>query len=309
MNRRNLLKLSVLAGGAAAIAAPTGAKATTLNKVSPEAVGMLYDSTRCIGCKACVVACREANELPTAQTEADGGRHDMQQELNGNTKNVIKLYRDEANPSTFAFMKQQCMHCIDPSCASVCMLTALKKDETTGIITYDPNGCIGCRYCQIACPYNVPKFEWAKATPKIVKCELCRHLLAKGEKPGCCRVCPRAAVIYGKYEDLKKEAHARVAAEPKRYSPKIFGETDGGGTQVLYLTSPSVSFEKLGLPDLGEASPAYASEKLQAGIYQGFATPAILFVGLAGAVLKNWKSVNAPDDEASHGHPDSEKKP
>lgn len=287
MERRKLLKLTVLGAGAAAAAAPAAAAATQ-RTVPDDAVGMLYDSTRCIGCKACVVACREANGLAPEANAADGGRHDMQQELNGNTKNVIKLYRDAERPGVFAFMKQQCMHCVDPTCASVCMLGALHKGEK-GIVTYDPDGCIGCRYCQIACPFNVPKFEWGKAQPKIVKCEMCKHLITKGQQPACCQVCPREAVIYGKREQLLNEARRRITAAPRKYLDRIYGEKELGGTQVLYLTSAAVPFAKLGLPEIGTHSPAWISESLQHGIYQGFATPAVLFAGLTAAVLKNWK--------------------
>jgi Fe-S-cluster-containing dehydrogenase component len=71
-------------------------------------------------------------------------------------------------------MKAQCMHCVDPACASACMLHSLSKDPITGVVGYDPTWCVGCRYCMMACPYNVPKFEFGKAVPQIVKCELCR---------------------------------------------------------------------------------------------------------------------------------------
>ena len=94
------------------------------------------------------------------------------------------------------------------------MLGAFKKREF-GIVTYDVDHCIGCRYCEVACPFDVPKFEWAKAPPKIVKCELCNHRLAKGKQPACTEVCPRNAVIFGKREDLLREAHRRFAASPK----------------------------------------------------------------------------------------------
>jgi formate dehydrogenase iron-sulfur subunit len=192
VDRRNFLKGLALAGGAAvAPAAKASQKAP-----AADAVGMLYDSTRCIGCKACTVACREANGLPPSKTD---GLHDMQLELDGTTKSVIKLWKDEAHPSAFAFMKQQCMHCVDPACVSVCMLGALKK-SAQGVVTYDVNACIGCRYCQVACPFNVPKFEWSSATPKIVKCELCPERRAQGKLPACVEACPRQAVIYGKRE-------------------------------------------------------------------------------------------------------------
>ena len=279
MDRRNFLKAVALAGAATA---PAFGRST--QKAAPaDAVGMLYDSTRCIGCKACVVACREAGGLPPSKTD---GLHDMQTELDATTRNVIKLWKDEKNPAAFAFMKQQCMHCIDPACVSVCMIGALKKREQ-GAVTYDKDVCIGCRYCQVACPFNVPKFEWQSATPKIVKCELCPERRAQGKLPACVEVCPRQAVIYGKRTELLKEAHRRIDAESTRYQPTVYGEEEMGGTQVLYLAA--VPFTKLGLPDKGKRSGASVSETLQRGMYQGFLTPAVLYAGLVAVVIRNRK--------------------
>lgn len=291
MDRRKFLKSLAIFGGAAA--AP--AMAAHREKVAaPGSVGMLYDSTLCIGCKACVVACRVENHLPASKTD---GLHDEQLELDGTTKNVIKLYRDEAKPSVFAFMKQQCMHCIDPACTSACMLGALKK-TTAGPVTYDKDACIGCRYCQVACPFNVPKFEWYSATPKIVKCEMCKERLAEGRKPACVEACPRQAVIFGKREDLLQEAHLRIEKRPSAYQPGVYGEHDLGGTNVLYLAA--VPFTKLGLPDKGSRSGASVSEIMQEGVYQSFITPLVLYGGLAAAVLRNRKK-NGGDLENEGG--------
>ena len=279
MDRRDFLKSLALASTAAA---PAFGRST--QKVAPaDAAGLLYDSTRCIGCKACVVACRESGGLPPSKTD---GLHDVQTELDATTRNVIKLWKDEKNPSVFAFMKQQCMHCIDPACVSVCMIGALKKREQ-GADTYDKDVCIGCRYCQVACPFNVPKFEWQSATPKIVKCELCPERRAQGKLPACVEVCPRQAVIYGRRTELLEEAHRRIDAESTRYQPSVYGEEEMGGTQVLYLSA--VPFTRLGLPDKGKRSGASVSETLQHGMYQGFLIPAVLYAGLAAVVIRNRK--------------------
>jgi Fe-S-cluster-containing dehydrogenase component len=274
ISRRNALRVA-LAGAAVAVAKPVAA--STPMVAPADAVGLLYDSTKCIGCKACVSACREANGLEPDTSFGDGKYH-APVDLSAHAKTVIKLYDDGAQNS---FMKAQCMHCIDPACASACMLGAFKKREF-GIVTYDVNYCIGCRYCEVACPYGVPKFEWSKAAPKMVKCELCNHRLAKGQQPACSEVCPRKAVIFGKREDLLREAHRRLAEQPNIYVQKVYGEHDGGGTQCLYIAH--VPFDKIGLPALSEESTPTLQRTIQHSIYKGFAAPVALY-GLLGAVL------------------------
>jgi Fe-S-cluster-containing dehydrogenase component len=283
VDRRSLLRGLLTAGAATAAGQGTASAAAARPSAPPDAVGLLYDATLCIGCKACVAACREANGLEPDTAYFEGGLYQAPVDLNGRTKNVIKLYRDGEQVS---YMKAQCMHCIDPACASACMLGALQKRER-GIVSYDPDRCIGCRYCQMACPFNVPKFEWSKAAPKIVKCELCRHLLARGGIPACVEACPRQAVIFGTRSELLAEAQRRLAANPGRYVPKIYGETDAGGTQVLYLAA--VPFEKLGLPELGPEPAPDTARTIQHGLYKGFAAPVALYAALAAVMIRNRK--------------------
>jgi ferredoxin len=173
------------------------------------------------------------------------------------------------------------------------MLGSLHKDETTGIVSYDPSYCVGCRYCQMACPFNVAKFEFEKAAPKIVKCEMCRHLLAQDKIPACCDVCPREAVIYGKRADLLAEAKRRLDENPDAYVPKVYGETEAGGTQVLYLSH--VDFQKLGLPDYGEQGVPHVAYSVQEGIYKGFIAPVALYTALGLVMLRNRKKQDGPD--------------
>ncbi len=291
MNAGRRRALRVLAGtGVATAAAAAPVRAARLpRQASPDAVGMLYDTTRCIGCKACVVACREANGL-APDTSLDG-IHQAPLDLNARTKNVIKLYREGERVS---FVKAQCMHCVDPACASACMLHSLSKDEKTGIVSYDPQYCVGCRYCEMACPFGVPKFEWASATPKVVKCEMCRHLLAQGKIPACCEVCPRQAVIFGKRKDLLSEAKRRLAREPDRYVPHLYGETEAGGTQVLYLSH--LPFEKLGLPGYGSEAVPKTAYTIQEGLYQGFVAPVVLYAALGAVLWRNRTKAGEPEE-------------
>ncbi len=305
-SRRAFLEGAAVAGATAAL--PRTADAREEVEPEPEAVGMLYDSTRCVGCGGCVAACKEANELPY---------QDEPKELDCNTKNVVKtrhLSRPAAGGATSAFVKRQCMHCLDPSCVSVCMMGALHKEGRgkrdsggerpgSGIVLYDKELCLGCRYCQIACAYSIPKFEWAKAVPRIVKCELCRQRAdpSKGgalavANPACAEVCPAEAVIYGRRADLLAEAHRRIAAEPQRYGSRIYGEHDGGGTQVLYLAAAGVSFKDLGFPDMPEHSPASLSESVSHAPYLHGLTPLALYGAAAFIVRRNWKKAPPAHD-------------
>lgn len=294
ISRRSALKLiasTTSAGVASHLGAGDAKAAPVAATAPPDAVGMLYDTTRCIGCKACVVACAQANDL-TPDTAWSEGRWQAPLDLNEHTKNIIKLYEDGP---TRSFIKQQCMHCVDPACTTACMIGALKKREY-GIVTYDPDLCVGCRYCQMACPFNVPKFQWSNAyTPVIVKCELCNFRIAEGKIPACCEVCPREAVIYGKRTELLEEAHRRLKEYPDRYIPHVYGETDAGGTQVLYLSH--VPFDKLGLPNYGERPVPQTVKTVQHTVYQGFVAPVALYGALAAVMLRNRKKGGEAGEE------------
>jgi Fe-S-cluster-containing dehydrogenase component len=306
ISRRDLLK------GAAAVGATTALAGTAEARdpvdPSPDAVGMLYDSTLCIGCRACVTRCKEVNGFPADRGD---GAYQQPTDLNGTTKNIIREFRDGEKQ---AFMKQQCMHCVDPSCVSVCMMGALHKEgegkrrfegerKGTGIVLWDKYTCTGCRYCQIACAFNVPKFEWFEPFPAIVKCELCRQRArpeAEGPlavaNPGCCEICPRQAVIYGRRSELLAEARRRIAAEPARYADHVYGEKEGGGTQVLYLAPAGVRFADLGLPDLPERSSAAFSESVSHAPYLHGVTPVALYAAMAGVIWWNQRK-----EAAGHG--------
>jgi Fe-S-cluster-containing dehydrogenase component len=281
ITRRQVLK--ILAAGGAAAAAPSAATARDAKAPGPNDVGMLFDATLCVGCRACQTACRVANGLSADTGNVPDGAYDAPLDLNGSTKNVIKLAMDG---EVGAYMKMQCMHCVDPSCVSVCMAGALHR-EPNGIVAYDKGVCVGCRYCQIACPFNVPKFQWHTAIPVIVKCELCRDRRDGGRGPACAEVCPRGAVTYGPRAALLTEAKARIRQAPGKYfQDRAYGEADGGGTGVLYLSPRAVSFKALGLPTLPAFAPAQKAEAVQHGIYTLGLAPLALYATVTWAQFR-----------------------
>lgn len=281
-DRRSFFK--GVAAAATLTVIPARAEARERRQVPVDAAGLLYDTTLCVGCKACVVACKDANEMPPDTDGYGGGLYDAPEGLNEFTKNVIQLYDEEGEQS---FVKKQCMHCVDPACIGACMLGALSKGEF-GVVRYDAGKCVGCRYCETVCPFNVPRFQWSKTVPKIVKCELCSHRLARGQQPACSEVCPRGAVIYGRYADLLDTARGRLADHPDKYVPKIYGEHELGGTQVLYLSH--VPFEKLGFRFQGTQSVPQTQQSVQQGIYQGFVAPVALYALLGAVMFRNRKA-------------------
>jgi len=319
ISRRDFFKVSA-AGGvmAASTLAPSPVLARETNARLPEAVGILYDATVCVGCKACMAACKEYNHLPPDHSTADS-LWDNPLDLSAKTYNIVKLYKNGSGATKdkeidgYSFIRRFCMHCVDPSCVSACPVEALHKEPQTGIVRYNKNTCIGCRYCQIACPYNIPKFEWDTAFPQIRKCELCSHRIAQGSYPACCEFCPNGGAIYGNVQDLLKEAKRRLSLTPGKmaayplhrvesrevrykvatpYQNHIFGQMDGGGTQVIMMAG--VPFDRLGLPVLPETSPASKSETLMHTLYKGMIGPYAVLGILFYLVFKNTTKKDLP---------------
>ena len=303
--RQALLGMAGLGGTAAAtLACPAAASEHPAHPdPRPDAMGMLYDNNLCTGCKACMSACNDANGLPPDTSLSEGLWH-MPADLNSKTKNIIKAYDDPEGPG-FAFVKRQCMHCLDPACVSGCPFGALDKVRW-GAVTWNASRCIGCRYCEVACPFDVPKFEWDHVNPKIVKCELCfDQRLEKGQQPACTAVCPTGAVIFGARADLLKTAKDRIASSPGKYfENRVYGEHEAGGTQVLYLST--VAFDKIGLPKLGSTSLAHYATKVTSVLYKWLSGP-LAAAGLLGALIRrNWKRHEAErvEREKRTGLPD-----
>jgi Fe-S-cluster-containing dehydrogenase component len=300
-SRRDFLKAiaasaGIVAGSAASACANEGVH------INNEDLGMLYDATKCVGCKACMAACKRVNSdygslsYEKAPFDKDG-LWDAPTDLSGSTRTLIKLFKE--SDKQWSYVKYSCMHCQKPSCVSVCPVSAMTKDKATGIVDYNKNTCIGCRYCQVACPYNIPKFQWEKAIPQIVKCDLCKNtnLRDKGIS-ACAETCPAGAIRFGKRKDLLEEAHTRLRDNPDRYIAHIYGEHEGGGTNHLYLAA--MPFSKLGLPEIQPEAPAEFSEKIQHTIYKGFIAPVALYSTLCFIAVKNMKKHNEGDHDNDH---------
>ena len=189
---------------------------------------VLVDTTKCIGCGSCVVACKETNGLP----------QNADKELSAETFNVVQSH-------VGVFVRKFCMHCQDPTCASVCPVGALKK-TAAGPVVYDADRCIGCRYCMMACPFSIPKYEWKLALPTVKKCTMCAPRQAQGLPPACVEACPVQASIFGERCEMLAEAEKRLRENPAGYIRHIYGKDEVGGTSVLYLSA--VPFEGLGFP-------------------------------------------------------------
>jgi len=208
---------------------------------------LLIDYTRCTGCRGCQVSCKEWNQLGVQKTSFfTGGGYQNPPRLSSTSWNLITFNEIESENGDFdrVFGKKQCQHCLEPSCVAVCPVTAMQKSEK-GPVTYDQDRCIGCRYCQVACPFDVPAFEWHSANPKISKCTLCFDRTEAGMETACAKTCPTDAIMYGERDDLIREAERRIAARPDYYINHIYGRFEVGGTNVLHLSN--VPFEELGM--------------------------------------------------------------
>ncbi len=204
----------------------------------------LIDMTKCTGCRGCQVACKQWNQLAAEKTEFFSGEgYQNPPAMSEYTFTRIKFRDYQKNgQNEFAFYKEMCMHCNDPACASVCPVGAFKK-TAEGPVIYKADRCIGCRFCMIACPFGVPKYEWSKGLPLVKKCTGCYSRVLEGMKPACATACP-TAITYGRRDEMIKLAEERLAKHPNKYIHKVYGKEEAGGTSVIYLTS--LPFNELG---------------------------------------------------------------
>jgi Fe-S-cluster-containing dehydrogenase component len=291
LKRRDLLRLG-LAASAGAASTPLAAGQSQVPREpqpsSPDYVGVLVDTTLCIGCRKCEEACNRRNHLPrTAESFSDRDALRSFRRPTETAFTVVNQFPGSPSPDQAGlpqtYVKAQCMHCLYPSCVSACIVGALTK-SADGAVVYNPTICIGCRYCQIACPFEIPAYEFHEALkPRVRKCEFCTdRATGAGANPACAASCPTEALVFGHRAELVAMAKDRLKRRPDRYVNHIYGETEVGGTSWLYLTGRPV--EEIGLLKLPDIPPPRRTEAIQHGIFRYGVIP-IAFYGLLGGIM------------------------
>ncbi len=251
-----------------------------------EMKGVLIDTTRCEGCQSCEFACAEANNLPEPEDYPEIG---VRREMTTSQLTVVNGYDTSEGE---IYVKKQCFHCNQPACDAACLTRAMnKKDE--GPVVWTESKCMGCRYCMVSCPFEIPKFEYDSPVPKIVKCTMCWERQQDGDVPACVENCPNEAIMFGTRRELLKEARQRIITFPDDYYDHIYGEYEAGGTGVLYLSA--VPFEEIGF-NTAVQKHSYP-EKTKGFLYS---VPSI-FVLWPAMLLGIYKSTQNDESEVAEG--------
>ncbi|UCE24715.1 MAG: 4Fe-4S dicluster domain-containing protein [Candidatus Zixiibacteriota bacterium] len=247
LKRRDFLKLSTVAACLGATSTAHGMEDFT---GWPDRYGMLTDTTLCIGanCRRCEEACKRVNERPMEGLDlTDNSVFEQTRRTDPNSYTVVNRFTVSEDSENPVYVKKQCMHCNEPACASACLVRAFSKTKE-GPVLYNKDVCIGCRYCMLACPFRIPSYDYFDAfTPQVRKCTMCYDRIVEGKIPGCAEICPKEAITFGKRSDLITLARERIRHDPDRYQPRIYGETEVGGTSWLYLAG--TDFTNLGFSD------------------------------------------------------------
>lgn len=314
-NRRTVLKLGLAATAGAIpthVAAGEPQSVQVAGRSAPGYVGVLVDTTLCIGCRKCEEACNRRNHLPRT-TESFSDRDILRTFRRPSDTAFTVVNQFPGSPSldqaglAQTYCKVQCMHCLYPSCVSACIVGALTK-SSDGAVVYNPTICIGCRYCQVACPFEIPAYEFHEALlPRVRKCEFCAdRVKGTGADPACAASCPTEALVFGRRADLVAMAHDRLKQRPDRYVNRLYGETEVGGTSWLYLVGRPL--REIGLLDLPETPPPQLTEAIQHGIFKYGIIPMAFYGLLAGIMWFNHRK--HPNDDPRAGEaPDTASAP
>ena len=300
LNRRGFFK-TLGAAGLAVAAAPSPGRARSL-KAPPDAYGCLVDLTRCIGCRKCEAACNRVSQLPEPQRSFEDPTVLNRERRPGEIAyTVVNRYYPgrvgNQNQLLPTYVKIQCMHCQDPACASACIVGALTK-QANGAVHYDVSKCIGCRYCMVACPFEIPAYEYHDPiTPRVMKCTFCHERIAKdGGRPGCAEICPVEAITFGKRSTLLEVAQKRIRDNPAKYIDQIYGENEVGGTSWMYISG--VPFEKLGFIDVPSEPTPRLAEKIQHSLFSYLWSPIALYGVLGGIMWSSRKKHGRSENDA-----------
>ncbi len=296
LDRRELLRW--LGCGLAGCGLAHGAEGAGPLAPPEDPYAVLVDTTACIGCRKCEWACNQASGLPVEPLETfeEKSVFARMRRPDAGHYTVVNRFADRSDRDRPVYVKAQCMHCVTPTCASACIVTAFAK-QPEGAVTYDASRCMGCRYCMVSCPFQVPAYEYSNPlTPQVRKCSFCHERVTReGKVPACVEVCPPQCLSFGRRSELLDIAHRRIGEGGGRFVDHVYGEHEVGGTSWLYLAS--VPFTDLGFPQLGEEPPLRVTEGIQQGVFKLFMPPIALFTLLAGVMR-----IFRPEDEKSaHG--------
>jgi Fe-S-cluster-containing dehydrogenase component len=291
------------AAGAAIAGLPGSARSNNIvqERGADAHASCLVDTTLCIGCRKCEEACNRNNKLPKPELPFSD-KTVFRVERRPTDKALTVVNRYFGSPSSDqslvqqTHVKVQCMHCLDPACVSACIVGALYKTED-GPVLYNADICLGCRYCMIACPFEIPAYEYYNALkPRVKKCEFCANVSEDGKAhPACAAACPVEAIVFGKRGDLMKLARRRIKGRPDRYIPRIYGDSEVGGTSWLYLNGRAQ--QEIGLLSLPDKSPPRTTEAIQHGIFEYGALPLVLYGALGALLWRNYRLERKEEEE------------
>jgi len=242
-------------------------------------VAKLIDTTRCIGCKACQVACMEWNDVRDEIGSVDG-TYNNPTDLTAASWTVMRFYEKEnKDPFDLEWLirKDGCMHCADPGCLKACPSPGAIVQYANGIVDFHQEKCIGCGYCVTGCPFNVPRIS--KKDSKAYKCTLCSDRVSVGLEPACVKTCPTGAIMFGSKEQMLEQADHRVGELKQRGHDKagVYDPQGVGGTHVMYVLKHGDQPAAVGLPVEPAISPLVS-------LWKG-ATKPLASLALAGVAI------------------------
>ena len=269
-------------------------------------MGVLVDTTLCIGCRKCEWACNKANRLPVQPLASfeDKSVFVERRRPTSAAYTVVNRYNDLRADGRPIDVKVQCFHCNEPACHSACIVTAFSKQHN-GAVVYDSSRCMGCRYCMVACPFQIPAYEYENAlTPQVRKCTFCFDRIAEPHGvPGCVEICPVQCLTFGRRSDLIILAREKIRDDPDKYIDHIYGEHEVGGTSWMYLSS--VPFDKIGFVDVGTKPVPRLTETLQHGVFRYFVPPISLYAFLGGMMWLGREREGSPEENGNEVAEDS----